>query len=64
MKNLLQKIESKILTKLFTRWVNTEYDIELLAMTRTMIHNREVELKTIIDKVNHKPFKGFVNYED
>jgi len=24
-----------------------------------MIHNREVMLKTIIDKVNHKPIIGF-----
>ena len=64
MKKLFQKLESKILTKLFMRWVDTEYDLETLAMTRTMIYNKEVEIKSIIDKVNHKPFKGFVNYEN
>ena len=46
------------------RWVNTEYDLETLAMTRSLIQTREVELKTLIDTVNHKPFKGFVNYEN
>lgn len=63
MKRLLQKLESKILTKLFTRWVDGEYDIELLQMTRSMIESREIELKILIDTINHKPFKGFVNYE-
>jgi hypothetical protein len=29
-KNLIQKIESKILTKLFMRWIDNEYDLELL----------------------------------
>lgn len=64
MKRLLQKIESKILTKLFTRWVDSEYDLELLTMTRCMIENRENEIKIMIDKLNYKPFKGFVNYEN
>ena len=36
-------------------WVENEYDLETLNLTKGMIHNREVMLKTIIDKVNHKP---------
>lgn len=59
MKRLLKKLESKILTKLFTRWIDREYDIELLEMTRMMIENRENDLKWIVDKLNHKPIKGF-----
>ena len=59
MKKLLQKIESKILTKLFTRWVDKEYDLELLEMTRTLIENKEYEVKYMIDKLNHKPILGF-----
>jgi len=59
MRNILQKIESKILTKLFTRWVDGEYDLELLAMTRSLIEGREYEIKYMIDKINHKPINGF-----
>ena len=40
-------------------WVENEYDLETLNLTKGMIHNREVMLKTIIDKVNHKPIIGF-----
>ena len=33
-KTLLEKVESKILTKLFMRWVENEYDLETLALTK------------------------------
>lgn len=59
MKKLLQKIESKILTKLFTRWIDNEYDLELLQMTRSMIETRESDLQLIIGYVNKKEIKGF-----
>ena len=62
MKNLIQKIESKILTKLFMRWVDKEYDLELLAMTRSMIQNKETEIKSIIDLTNKVEIKGFKKY--
>ena len=59
MKRLFQKLESKILTKLFTRWVDGEFDIELLQMTKSMIESRENELQLIISHVNKKEIKGF-----
>jgi len=62
-KNLIQKIESKILTKLFMRWVDNEYDLELLTMTKGMIHQREVEIKTLIDLTNKVEIKGFKRYD-
>lgn len=62
-KNLIQKIESKILTKLFMRWVDNEYDIETLALTKGLIHQKETELKFLIDKVNHTEIKGFKRYD-
>ena len=40
-------------------WVEKEYDLETLNLTKGMIHNREVILKTMIDKVNHKPILGY-----
>jgi len=62
-KNLIQKIESKILTKLFMRWIDNEYDLELLAMTRSLIHNKETEIKSIIDCTNKIEVGGFKRYE-
>lgn len=62
MKNLLQKIESKILTKLFMRWIDREYDLELLAMTRSLIQTKETEIKSIIDLSNKVEIKGFKKY--
>ena len=56
---MINKIKSKMLTYLFKDWVANEYDLETLELTKGMIHNREVMLKTIIDKVNHKPIIGF-----
>ena len=62
-KGLISKIESKILTKLFMRWVATEYDIETLEMTRGMITTRETELKTLIDMATRKEVYGFKRYD-
>ena len=59
MKKLLQKLESKILTKLFTRWVNSEFDIELLQMTKSMIETRERDLQLIVGYINKNEIKGF-----
>ena len=59
MKRVIEKLESKVLTKLFTRWVNNEYDIELLQMTKSMIEGRERELQLIVGYVNKKEIKGF-----
>ena len=56
---MITKLKSKLLTYLFKDWVANEYDLETLELTKGMIHNREVMLKTIIDKVQHKPILGF-----
>ena len=58
---LLQKIESKILTKLFKRWVADEWDLELLQMTSTMIHNREDALNEFINFEPRMEISGFKN---
>ena len=58
-KVFIEKIESKILTKLFTRWVDKEYDVELLEMTNSVITTRVVELKTFVDMCNKVEIKGF-----
>ena len=48
---MINKIKSKLLTYLFKDWVKNEYDIETLELTKGMIDNRAIMLKTIIDKV-------------
>jgi len=62
-KNLIQKIESKILTKLFMRWIDKEYDLELLEMTRSMIQTKEIEIKSMIDYANKVEIKGYKRYD-
>ena len=47
------------MTYLFKDWVNNEFDLETLQLTKVMISNREYELKWMLDKVNHKPVLGF-----
>jgi len=56
---IIDKLKSKVLTYLFKDWVANEYDLETLELTKGMINNREIMLKTIIDKVQHKPVLGF-----
>ena len=56
---MITKLKSKLLTCLFKDWVKNEYDLETLELTKGMIDNRAIMLKTIIDKVNHKPIIGF-----
>jgi hypothetical protein len=63
MRNLIQKIESKILTKLFMRWLDREWDLELLEMTGGMISARETEIKSLIDMANRKEVYGFKRYD-
>ena len=59
---LIQKIESKILTKLFMRWVDKEWDLELLQMTASMIHNREEEVKSFVEFEPRVEVTGFKRY--
>ena len=62
-KTLLNKLESKILTKLFMRWIDKEYDLETLALTKGMIHQKETEIKYMIDQANKTYITGFKRYE-
>ena len=59
MKALINKLKSKVLTHLFKEWVDTEYDLETLKLTKALITLRENELKRALDKVTTVEFKGF-----
>ena len=58
---MIGKLKSKLLTKLFKEWVADEWDIELLTMTATLIHNREDVLKQYIESANKPQTIGFIN---
>lgn len=62
-KNLIQKIESKILTKLFMRWVENEWDLELLQMTKGMIQQRETNLNDLLARATRVEIEGFKRYD-
>lgn len=48
-----KKIKSKILTYLFTDWVKTETDVEILSITKEMIEDRKNQV------TGHRPVIGF-----
>lgn len=50
---MTKKLKSKLLTYLFTDWVKTETDVELLAITNQMIEKRKNEVS------GHRPILGF-----
>lgn len=50
---MIKKIKSKLLTYLFTDWVKSETDVELLFLTSKMLKDREIEVTGI------KPVLGF-----
>jgi hypothetical protein len=62
MRKIFQKIESKTLTKLFTRWVDSEWDLELLQMTRSLIEQRENTLNDLLARGNRTEIIGFKRY--
>lgn len=49
----MKKIKAKLLTYLFTDWVKTEKDVDILLMTKKMIDDRKNEI------VGHTPVLGF-----
>ena len=56
---MIKGIKNYVLTKLFTDWVKNEFDTETLGMARTMIENKEILIKTIIDTTNRVEIKGY-----
>ena len=49
---MLDKIKSKLLTKLFIDWVNDEFDVELLEASKLMIQNRQDQVNYLAAKAN------------
>ena len=56
---MLDKIKSKLLTKLFIDWVNDEFDVELLEASKLMIQNRQDQVNFLVAKANPPEKIGF-----
>jgi hypothetical protein len=55
---MFKSIKSKLLTYLFTDWVQSETDIETLQLSAKFIKQREIEITGI------KPVMGFRSYSE
>jgi len=56
---MIDKIKSKLLTKLFIDWVNQEFDVELLEASKVMIQNRQEHVNFLTTKANPSTPIGF-----
>ena len=56
---MIDKIKSKLLTKLFVDWVNDEFDVELLEASKLMIQNRQDQVNFLVAKANPPEKIGF-----
>lgn len=56
---MIDKIKSKLLTKLFIDWVNDEFDVELLEASKLMIQNRQDQVNYLAAKANPPTPIGF-----
>ena len=63
MRHIINKIKSNVLTYLFKDWIENEFDLETLMLSKAMISNREYELKWAIDKMNHVEIRGFRSHK-
>jgi hypothetical protein len=56
---MIEKIKSKLLTKLFIEWINDEFDVETLEASKLMIQNRQDIVNTLADQSNPPRPIGF-----
>ena len=56
---MIDKIKSKLLTKLFVDWVNQEFDVELLEASKVMIQQRQDAVNTLSAKADPPTPIGF-----
>ena len=56
---MIDKIKSKLLTKLFVDWVNDEFDVELLEASKIMIQQRQDAVNFLAAKANPPKKIGF-----
>ena len=61
---MIKTIKSKLLTYLFTDWLNQVEDKQLLDLTKVMITMRESELDGVSNPTGRTVIKGFRQYSN
>ena len=56
---MIERLKTKLLTKLFINWVNHEFDVETLEASKVMIQQRQDAVNTLADKANPPTPIGF-----
>jgi len=56
---MIDKIKSKLLTKLFMEWVSDEFDIETLEASKLMIQQRQDVVNSLANQANPPTPIGF-----
>lgn len=60
---LIRKIKSYLLTKLFIDWVNDEFDLESIQVAQSLLTERETFIQTLQDTARDRvEVKGFGNF--
>ena len=59
MSKSLDNYKAPFTAKEFGKWVDSEWDIEMLELVQTRIGNRINELKLLVDIANRVEVKGF-----
>jgi hypothetical protein len=59
MSNSLDNYKAPFTAKEFGKWVDSEWDIEMLELAQIKIKNRINKLKLIVDTANRVEIKGF-----
>ena len=47
---MIERLKTKLLTKLFIDWVNHEFDVETLEASKVMIQQRQDTINTLVDQ--------------
>ena len=56
---MIERLKTKLLTKLFINWVNHEFDVETLEASKVMIQQRQEAVNFLSAKANPPKPIGF-----
>ena len=56
---MIERLKTKLLTKLFIDWVKHEFDVETLEASKIMIQQRQDTINTLVDQATPRTPIGF-----
>lgn len=56
---MIERLKTKLLTKLFIDWVKHEFDVETLEASKVMIQQRQDTINTLVDQATLRTPIGF-----